>query len=54
MLSLDGGVYFGENDSRNIHRPLRGVIQTNQRAELRAAIEVLEHIDTLDTVNIGH
>ena len=48
------GVYFREDDDRNRHEPLQGVIQTNQRAELRAAIYVLEYFDReLDPPPIG-
>lgn len=36
------GVYFGDNDSRNASEPLEGDKQTNQRAELTAAIRGLE------------
>jgi len=38
------GVYFGENDPRNISKPLLGSIQTNQRAELSAMIAALESV----------
>lgn len=37
------GVYFGPNDPRNISARLTGEIQTNQRAELTAAIRALEY-----------
>uniref|UniRef100_A0A060TD98 Ribonuclease H n=1 Tax=Blastobotrys adeninivorans TaxID=409370 RepID=A0A060TD98_BLAAD len=36
------GVYYGEGDSRNVSEPLTGERQTNQRAELTAAIRALE------------
>lgn len=38
------GVYFGPGDSRNLSEPLAGARQTNQRAELTAAIRCLEVI----------
>jgi len=36
------GVYFGDDDKRNISERLSGRIQTNQRAELMAAIRAIE------------
>lgn len=36
------GVYFGEGDPRNVSERLQGTRQTNQRAELMAAIRALE------------
>jgi ribonuclease HI len=36
------GVWFGLNDSRNVSEPLTGSIQTNQRAEITAAIRAFE------------
>lgn len=36
------GVYFGDNDPRNVSEPLEGEKQTNQRAELTAIIRALE------------
>lgn len=36
------GVYFGPDDARNASEPLAGAAQTNQRAELSAAICALE------------
>ncbi|KAF1938376.1 hypothetical protein EJ02DRAFT_446877 [Clathrospora elynae] len=38
------GVYFGQNDARNISEALRGDRQTNQRAELTAVARALDHI----------
>lgn len=35
------GVYYGDNDSRNVSRPLEGSRQTNQRAELSAVNDAL-------------
>ena len=35
------GVYWGEGDPENIGRPLAGLQQTNQRAELRAALRAV-------------
>jgi ribonuclease HI len=39
------GVFFGENDPRNVSEPLKGPIQTNQRAEITAVIRALERVD---------
>lgn len=36
------GVYFGDRDPRNVSEPLEGEKQTNQRAELKAAIKAIE------------
>ncbi|KAM3077409.1 hypothetical protein ACMFMG_006754 [Clarireedia jacksonii] len=36
------GVWFGVNDERNLSEPLSGLPQTNQRAELTAALRALE------------
>jgi ribonuclease HI len=36
------GVYFGENDNRNLSEKLLGEKQTNNRAELTAVIRALE------------
>ncbi|PQE12850.1 ribonuclease H protein [Rutstroemia sp. NJR-2017a BBW] len=36
------GVWFGEDDKRNLSEPLAGLPQTNQRAELTAALRALE------------
>lgn len=36
------GVWFGENDERNISEPLKGDLQTNNRAELTALIRAIE------------
>ncbi|KAJ8061797.1 hypothetical protein OCU04_009591 [Sclerotinia nivalis] len=36
------GVFFGDGDERNISAPLEGTPQTNQRAELTAALRALE------------
>jgi len=45
------GVYFGPNDPRNLSEPLVGV-QTNQRAELTAAIRALEILSNDLTVPV--
>ena len=42
------GVYYGEGDERNVHAELRGPLQTNQRAELRAAIYVVKQFSKLE------
>ena len=39
------GVYFGPNDSRNISEALFGEPQTNQRAEIAAALKGLDLVD---------
>ncbi|CEG79722.1 hypothetical protein RMATCC62417_14153 [Rhizopus microsporus] len=36
------GVYWGDNDPRNLSRPLEGSKQTNQRAEATAVLRALE------------
>ncbi|KAI1000066.1 putative 6-phosphofructo-2-kinase [Podosphaera aphanis] len=36
------GVYFGDNDPRNVSEPLKGMPQTNQRAELTAILRALQ------------
>lgn len=46
------GVYFGPNDKRNFSGPLKGLIQTNQRAELMAAIKALEIVNYEDDIKI--
>ncbi|KAJ1912228.1 hypothetical protein H4219_005678 [Mycoemilia scoparia] len=38
------GAFFGYNDPRNVSRPLDGIRQTNQRAELSAVIEAIANI----------
>ena len=38
------GVYFGDNDPRNVSEKLSGAIQTNNRAELSAVVKALEII----------
>ncbi|PIA12953.1 Rnase h protein 1.0, isoform c, confirmed by transcript evidence [Coemansia reversa NRRL 1564] len=38
------GVYFGENDPRNISEPLEGERQTNQRAELTAILRAIQSL----------
>ena len=45
------GVYFGEDDIRNISKPLIKNA-TNQRAELKACIAALKICDTTDDINI--
>ena len=37
------GVFFGDNDPRNISEALQGDVQTNNRAELTAFIYALQH-----------
>ncbi|CAG8610977.1 24938_t:CDS:2 [Gigaspora rosea] len=45
------GVFFGNNDSKNLSERLSEECQTNNRAELYAAIRVLEIVDNeQDTV----
>lgn len=39
------GVWFGENDSRNVSERLPGEKQTNQRAEIYAAIRALQMLE---------
>lgn len=36
------GVFFGDNDIRNISEKLPGVVQTNQRSEIQAIVRALE------------
>jgi ribonuclease HI len=38
------GVWFGKDDARNVSAALPGASQTNQRAELAAAIAALERV----------
>ncbi|KAJ2898767.1 hypothetical protein MKZ38_003677 [Zalerion maritima] len=38
------GVYFGNNDPRNVSEPLPGEPQTNQRAELMAILRALQSV----------
>lgn len=45
------GVFFGENDPRNVSERLVGR-QTNQRAELTAAIRALESVDSKENLEI--
>ena len=41
------GVFYGRmGDPRNRHEPLQGPVQTNQRAELRAAIEAMKYLNS--------
>eukprot|EP00029_Vermamoeba_vermiformis_P001672 TRINITY_DN11887_c0_g1_i1.p1 TRINITY_DN11887_c0_g1~~TRINITY_DN11887_c0_g1_i1.p1 ORF type:complete len:347 (+),score=56.19 TRINITY_DN11887_c0_g1_i1:42-1082(+) len=40
------GAFFGKDDKRNISKPLEGTKQTNQRAEIMAAIAALRQIET--------
>ena len=42
------GVFFGDADHRNLHSELEGPTQTNQRAELSAAIYVLYYFASLN------
>lgn len=46
------GVYFGENDPRNYSGPLEGEEQTNNRAEIMAAIIALQRVHIEDDVEI--
>ncbi|KAI1262380.1 RnaseH-domain-containing protein [Xylariaceae sp. FL1019] len=46
------GVYWGENDERNVSEPLKGDIQTNQRAELTAILRALEAAEDDVTIRI--
>lgn len=39
------GVYFGDNDSRNISKPLKGDKQTNNRAEMTAIIDAIKVVE---------
>jgi ribonuclease HI len=40
------GVYFGDDDERNISKKLQGKIQTNNRAELMGVIEALKILNS--------
>ena len=40
------GVYYGDNDPRNISKKLLGSIQTNNRAELMGVIEALDSLES--------
>lgn len=46
------GVYFGDNDPRNYSGPLEGEEQTNNRAEIMAAIIALKRTDKSSNVKI--
>jgi ribonuclease HI len=46
------GVYFGENDPRNLAERLLGEKQTNQAAELMAMLRALESVPEAQTVRI--
>ncbi|KAM0510958.1 hypothetical protein ACHAPE_010348 [Trichoderma viride] len=46
------GVYFGENDPRNLAEKLLGEKQTNQAAELMAMLRALESVPEAQTVRI--
>ncbi|MFA6159245.1 MAG: ribonuclease H family protein [Candidatus Paceibacterota bacterium] len=46
------GVYFGDGDARNLSEPLPGALQTNQRAELYAAMRALQVAPTDVVVRI--
>jgi ribonuclease HI len=46
------GVWFAEGDQRNVSAPLEGASQTNQRAELAAAIAALERVQADESVEI--
>ncbi|KAH6617626.1 ribonuclease H-like domain-containing protein [Chaetomium tenue] len=46
------GVYFGDNDPRNVSERLEGETQTNQRAELTAILRALEIIDLAQDLEI--
>lgn len=46
------GVYFGDNDSRNISERLPGELQTNQRAELMAMLRALDMVPSKQPVLI--
>lgn len=47
------GVYFGENDARNLAEKLPGELQTNQRAELMAMQRALEIAPVEQNVRIN-
>jgi ribonuclease HI len=38
------GVYFGPRDPRNVQQPLKGEVQTNNRAELVAIARAIDHV----------
>ncbi len=46
------GVFFGPDDSRNVCEPLPGPVQTNQRAEIMAAIRSLEMVLNHEDVEV--
>ncbi|KAI1337255.1 ribonuclease H [Xylariaceae sp. FL0016] len=46
------GIYFGENDDRNVSERLEGGEQTNNRAELTAILRALEIVPTSQKVRI--
>lgn len=46
------GVYFGASDSRNVSEPLKGPLQTNQRAELTAILRALEIVPKSQSILI--
>ena len=46
------GVYFGEGDERNVSEPLEGEMQTNQRAELTAALRALQVVPREEGVEL--
>ncbi|CAG8837849.1 8624_t:CDS:1, partial [Racocetra persica] len=47
------GVFFADNDDRNLSERLPGEIQTNNRAELYAAIRALEIVDKQQDIVIN-
>ncbi|GMM36881.1 RNA-DNA hybrid ribonuclease [Saccharomycopsis crataegensis] len=46
------GVYWNDNDPKNYHAPLKGPVQTNQRAELQALRHATDSI--LDDIRAGN
>jgi len=46
------GVWFSDNDPRNISEPLTGVVQTNNRAELTGIKRALEMLNTSKSEDI--
>lgn len=46
------GAFFGKDDRRNISKPLEGPKQTNQRAEIMAAIVALKQIEANKPVEL--
>ena len=46
------GVYFGDNDPRNISERLQGEPQTNQRAELQAMFRAMEAVPLNESIRI--